>query len=135
MTQLILDTAEDSVVLPECREQLYSAAIVPLSEDVEMISGRLIRELRGSVWQISYQYGYFTPEMKNRVISVCRKGLGTPIRCSFLPPESEGELLSSVFWVMTFSEPKFFWSRSVNGAPVPMWGDFSLTLREVKPND
>lgn len=135
MTQLILDTAGDAVVLPECQEQQYTASLVPLSEDVEMVTGRLVRELRGNVWQITYQYGYFRDEMKKRVIAACRKGLGTPIRCSFLPPESDGELLSSIFWVMTFNEPKFFWSRYVNGTPVPMWGDFSLTLREVEPSD
>lgn len=135
MTQLILDTAGAAVILPECREQLYTAAFVPLSEDVEMISGRLVRELRGHVWQITYQYGYFTDSMKNRVITACRKGLAEPIRCDFLPPESDGTLSSSIFWVMTFNEPKFFWSRNVNGTPVPTWGDFSLTLREVKPSD
>ena len=135
MTQLILDTAGNAVVLPECQKQLYTASFTPLSEDVEMISGRLVREHRGHVWQITYQYGYFTDEMKNRVIKACRKGQIEPIRCDFLPPESDGTLSSSIFWVMTFNDPKFFWSRDVNGTPVPMWGDFSLTLREVKPSD
>lgn len=135
MTQLILDTSGTPVVLPECQKQQYTAVPVMLSEDVEMISGRLVRELRGHVWQITYQYGYFRDEMKNQVIATCRKGVGTPIRCDFLPPESDGKLLSAIFWVMSFSEPKFFWSRDVNETPVPMWGDFSLTLREVKPHD
>ncbi len=135
MTQLILDTDGAGLVLPESRKGGYRAELSPLSEDVEMITGRLVKELRGDVWMISYQYGYFPDEMKNRVISVCRKGRSTPIRCSFLPPESAGALDSSLFWVMTFTEPKFFWGRNDRGARVPLWGDFSLTLREVEPRD
>lgn len=135
MTQLILDTGGESLILPESRKGGYRAELAPLSEDVEMISGRLVRELRGNVWKIAYEYGYFRDEMKNRVIAVCRKGRRTPIRCSFLPPESDGALQSSLFWVMTFTEPKFFWGRRGQGAAVPLWGDFSLTLREVKPGD
>lgn len=135
MTQLILDISGSPVVLPESQGQEYSAALAPLNEDVEMISGRLVREVRGNVWKITYQYGYFRDDMKNRAIATCRKGIRAPIRCSFLPPESDGILLSSNFWVMSFNEPKFFWSRDGGGKPIPMWGDFSLTLREVKPGD
>ena len=65
MTQLILNSREDPVILPEASRERYSAAPVPLSEEVEMISGRLVRELRGSVWNISYQYGYFNESMKD----------------------------------------------------------------------
>lgn len=135
MTQLILNSRADPVILPEASRERYSAAPVPLSEDVEMISGRLVRELRGDVWQIAYEYNYFKQAMKDRVIAVCRKGMREPIWCDFLPPESGGALLSSLFWVMSFNEPKFYWSRDVRGTPVPFWGGFSLTLREVKPND
>ena len=46
MTQLILNSREDPVILPEASRERYSAAPVPLSEEVEMISGRLVRELR-----------------------------------------------------------------------------------------
>lgn len=135
MTQLILDSRGNPVVLPEASRERYSAALAPLSEDVEMISGRLVRELRGNVWQIAYEYNYFKQAMKDRVIAVCRKGMREPIWCDFLPPESGGELMSSRFWVMDFEEPKFYWSRDVRGTPTPFWGGFSLTLREVKPND
>ena len=135
MTQLILNSREDPVILPEASRERYSAAPVPLSEEVEMISGRLVRELRGTVWQVAYEYNYFKQAMKDRVLAASRKGRREPIWCDFLPPESEGELLSSRFWVMTFQEPKFYWSRGVNGVSVPYWGGFSLTLREVKPND
>lgn len=135
MDQLILDTTGGAVILPESRKGGYTAQFAPLHEDVEMISGRLVRELRGNVWKLGYQYGYFTTEMKNRVIAACEKGKREPITCAFLTPDSEGELSFSRFWVMEFNYPKFFWSRDDKGTPVPLWGDFSLSLREVKPGD
>lgn len=136
ITQLILDiTGPAPLILPEASRGRYSAELVPLSVDVEMIPGRLVKELRREVWEVKYQYGYFTDETKKRVIDVCRKGRREPIVCEFLPPESTGARLTSRFWVMTFQHPKFFWSRpGPDGLPIPMWGDFSLSLREVKPN-
>lgn len=135
MTQLILDADGAAVVLPESRKGGYTAELTPLSEDVEMITGRLVRELRGNVWVLAYQYGYFKPEMKKRVISACEKGRRQPILCSFLTPESGGELMDSRFFVTEFTYPKFYWSKNAYGTRVPLWGDFSLTLREVRPGD
>ena len=138
MTQLILDIGGDNLILPESRNGGYSVQFTPLSEDVEMVTGRLVRELRGNVWVLGYQYGYFKTEMKNRVIAACEKGRRTPIRCAFLPPDSDGELSQSLFWVTSFTYPKFMWGTRLIGSgetTVPLWGDFSLTLREVEPSD
>lgn len=135
MNQLILDITGYGVILPESQKGGYTAQFTPLSEDVEMITGRLVRELRGNVWVLNYQYGYFSDEMKKRVIAACEKGKREPITCAFLKPDSSGTLSQSRFWVMSFNYPKFFWSRDNNGTSVPLWGDFSLTLREVKPSD
>ena len=132
MTQLILD----GVVLPESKNGGYAAEKIPLSVDVEMITGRLVREVRGSVWQLSYQYGYFDDEMKNKVIEVCQRGLSRPIRCGFLTQESSTELSFSDFFVTSFTRPTFRWSKkSLGGSPVAMWADFRVVLREVSPND
>lgn len=140
MTQLILDTAEHNLSVPESIKGGYTAKREPLSEEISMISGRLVRELRGNVWMVSYQYGYFDDEMKNKVIAICEKGKKEAINCGFLPPESGGELTYSDFLVTEFSYPKFMWSRKTadgegNYTPIPMWADFSITLREVKPSD
>lgn len=133
LTQLILDTDGYNLILPESWKGRYNAQLTPLSEDVEMVTGRLVRELRGSVWVLDYEYGYFKTEMKNRVIAACEKGKRTPIACAFLPPDSEGELSRSRFWVTKFTYPKFAWGQGT--PPVPLWGEFSLTLREVEPSD
>ena len=135
MTQLILDVNEHNVQLPETRKQAYYPRTEDLGVEVTMVSGRLTKEVRGTVWRISYQYGYFSDEMKNKVISACEKGRKQPITCAFLPQESKEELTVSDFFVTSFSRPKFMWSREGNETPIPVWGDFSVELREVSPHD
>lgn len=139
MTQLILDSDGYNISLPESRRGGYTAELRPLSVDVEMVTGRMVRELRGNVWYITYQYGFFNDSEKNNVIAACKKGQSKAIRCGFLPPNSSGSLTYSNFLVTSFTYPKFMWSRMVdnteNSVPVPMWGDFSMELREVKPSD
>ena len=95
-----------------------------------MLPGNMVRELRGTVWRVNYQYGYFTDEEKNNLLAACRKGRNKPILCAFLPPNST-EMISSEFFVTAFASPKFMWSREGK----PMWGDFSVELREVTPHD
>lgn len=139
MTQLILDTEGYNISLPESRKGRYTAELRPLSVDVEMVTGRMVRELRGNVWYITYQYGFFTDNEKNNLISACRKGQRQSIRCGFLPPDSSGALTYSNFLVTSFTYPKFMWSRMVDNTgtivQVPMWGDFSMEIREVSPSD
>lgn len=137
MTTLILDVAGYNIPLPESRKGGYYPRLEPLSVDVEMISGRLTRELRGNVWWIDYKYGYFDEETKNTVIMACEKGKRAPIECTFLS-QNGNEMLTRTFWVMNFQYPTFYWGKAVRGereTKVPMWGDFAISLREVKPSD
>ena len=103
MTQLILDTTGYNMVLPESIKNGYFAEEQPLFVDVEMILGRVVRQLRGNVWHITYQYGFFDDDTKNKWISACRKGTRQAITCGFLPPDSSGTLLYSNFLVMAFT--------------------------------
>lgn len=137
MTPLILDIAGYNIQLPESRKGGYYPHFDPLSVDVEMITGRIVRELRGNVWWVDYKYGYFDDEAKDKVIAACEKGKREPIECTFLTQRGN-EMLTRRFWVMDFQYPKFYWGKVVRGgraAAVPLWGDFSVSLREVKPGD
>lgn len=131
MTQLILDTTGYKVQLPESQKGGYTADEQPLSRSIEMISGRTVKEVRGNVWVISYQFGYFDDELKNNVLAALKKGEKEPITCGFLPQESSEELSYSEFFVTSYTRPKFMWSN--NGKP--LWGDYRIELREVKPHD
>lgn len=130
MDQLILDVGGYGVLLPESIKGGYTAYEEDLTVDLTMILGNMVKEVRGSVWHVDYQYGYFKEEMKERVIAACRKGKREPIICSFLPPNG-AELITSEFFVASFSSPKFMWSRDEK----PLWADFSVELREVEPHD
>lgn len=130
MTQLILD----SIVLPETLREAYVVDEEPLSRNLVMIAGNMVKELRGDVWVIEYQYGYFNNTDKDRVIAACKKGSREPIVCNFLIPD-ENKMLTSTFFVTAYTRPRFYWSRSDNGASVPVWGGFTVSLREVDPHD
>lgn len=130
MTQLILDVGGYAIALPESQKGGYTAYEDDLSVDIEMIPGNLTKELRGRVWRTAYQYGWFNDDDRTRVIAACRKGKREPILCDFLVPE-RNETIISTFYVTNFKEPKFMWSSGGK----PMWVDFSVELREVRPHD
>ena len=130
MTQLILDTEENNFILPETRKGAYNINEADIGTNIEMISGRTVKEIRGMAWEISYQYGYFSDMDKDVFIAACQNGVGTPISCSFLVPESNS-FLTSKFWVTSFTRPKFMWSSEGKA----LWGDYTVTLREVRPHD
>ena len=69
MNQLILDTGGYAILLPESQKGGYTAYEEPLSVDLVMLPGNMVRELRGTVWRVNYQYGYFTDEEKNNLQS------------------------------------------------------------------
>lgn len=137
MIQLILDVGGESISLPESKNGGYTIREETLSESIPMISGRTVREYRGKVWVASYQYGYFNDADMKRVVAACEKGMKQSITCCVLTHESS-ELVTSKFIVTSFERPKFMWSRIVTESgeekPVPMWADFSVSLREVKPH-
>lgn len=136
MTQLILDVGGINLTLPESIRGGYSVHNTPLSTDVEMASGRITRELRGHVWEITYSYGYLTDDQKDKFISACENGWGQAIQCAFLTP-SGAMLETGSFLVTEFTYPKFMWSRlkQAGDDPIPMWGEYSIALREVSPHD
>lgn len=134
MTQLILDVGGYAIALPETRRESYVVDEEALSRDLVMIPGNMVKELRGDVWVIEYQYGYFNAADKDRVIAACKKGRREPIICTFLVPDGN-QTLTSTFFVTAYTRPRFYWSRDDNGTTVPVWGGFTVSLREVDPHD
>lgn len=132
MTQLILDVDGAAIVLPESIKGGYTAVKEPLADTVEMISGRIVREVRGNRWVVSYQYGYFDENTMRQILTVCDKGIRQAIKCSFLPQEStDGTLTTLDFFVASYNRPRFMWSDNLT----PLWADFSVNLRAVNPVD
>ena len=137
MIQLILDVGGYAIAMPESKNGGYTIKEETLSESIQMISGRTVREYRGKVWVASYQYGYFNDADMKRAVAACEKGMKQSITCCVLTHESS-ELVTSKFIVTSFERPKFMWSRIITESgeekSVPMWADFSVSLREVKPH-
>lgn len=136
MLQLVLDGME----MPESKNGGYTAEREALSVDLEMISGRMVREVRGYVWRISYQYGYLTDDQRTAFLAKCEKGQREPINVGFLCPDDEGETLRySDFIVTSLKRPSFRWGRIDQPDYVdiwtPIWADFQVELREVYPSD
>lgn len=125
MTQLILN----GITLPESKKR-YRAWPEEGSVSVEMINRRLVKELRGDIWRVSYQYGYFSDAEKNALLAALELGRRQPISCTFLPPSSS-TMLTRPFWVTDIQYPTFMWSAEGN----PLWADFAFELREVEPSD
>lgn len=134
MTQLVLDVGGYALALPESQRGGYTVDEETLTQDLVMIPGNMVKEIRGDVWIIEYQYGYLNDDDKERFVQACKKGRKEPIICTFLIPETN-ETISSNFFVTAFTRPKFMWSRTSAGNSVPLWGDFSVSLREVDPHN
>ena len=137
MTQLILDIGGEALVMPESQKNGYTVHEEPLSQSIDMISGRRVREYRGMVWVVTYQYGYLSDAERIKFLNICRKGTISTIDCNILTPNTD-EMVTSTFMVTSYREPKFAWGRIITEdgkeKTVPLWGDYSIELREVKPH-
>lgn len=125
MTQLILN---GGIALPEVSRDQYKCYPATLSQQVEMISGRLVEEVRGHVQMIEYAYDFMGNDLMRQVLAVLRSGQSFP--AAYLPDEGN-QLVSSVFLCTSITQPSFAFSRR----GIPYWHNFAFTLREVKPHD
>lgn len=124
MTQLIID----GIYLPETSRDKYRCYPAQLGEQVDMISGRRVLEVRGQVQMIEYEYDYMGNSLMRQVNSVLRSGQSFTV--AYLPDDGD-ELVVSTFLTQDFPMPTFAFSRG--GAP--FWHNISFVLREVKPHD
>ena len=125
MTQLIIN----GIVLPETSHDKYQCYPQLLSVQAEMISGRIVEEVRGHVHIISYQYDYMADgNMLRNLLEALRSGRALEV--SYLPDVGT-ELITNYFICTDRPMPTFAFSK--NG--VARWHNISFKLREVKPYD
>lgn len=123
MTQLIID----GLYLPETTGDRYQCYPAELGESLAMISGRMVREIRGVVQMISYSYDYMGGEAWRRLAAVLRSGKSFPV--TYLPDDSD-EMKTGTFLTDSLASPTFAFSQGGAGR----WHNISFTLREVKPH-
>ena len=124
MNQLIIN---NSIYLPQTNRDKYKCYPALLITSVDMISGRRVMEIRGSVQMIEYSYDYMGNDLMRQLNSVLRSGQSFPV--SYLPDDSDSMAVST-FLTETFPQPTFAFSR----AGVPYWHNIAFTLREVRPH-
>lgn len=124
MTQLIIN----GIVLPETSGGKYKCYEGTISDQIEMISGRVVTEVRGHVQYIEYSYDYMGNELVRKLLAALRAG--TALTVKYLPDSGDG-MKTSTFVCEELTPPVFAFSRSGK----PFWHDIAFTLREVRPHD
>lgn len=124
MTQLIIN----DIVLPETSHDKYECYPASLSAQIDMISGRRVSEIRGTVQMVRYRYDYMGNTMMRTLLAALRSG--TPLDVQYLPDDSD-VMKSGRFWVESMTQPTYAFSKS----GVPYWHNVEFTLREAEPHD
>lgn len=124
MTQMILE----GMALPETSFDKYACWEDVLSVKVEMITGRMVTEVRGKVWRAKWSYDYLDNGTTRSILSVLRSG--SPIQAAVLPDNSD-RMISSRFLTESLTPPTFL----ISDGGEPVWHGLAFTLREVNPHD
>lgn len=115
------------IYCPEPDFDSYMAYEDTLLEQIPMISGRLVEEVRGKVWRINYTSGQMLDNTVKQLLSVLRAKGSKPV--TFLPDNSD-DMVSSTFLVESLTPPTLAFFDGTE----PVWTGLSFTLREVKPH-
>lgn len=124
MTQLIIN----GIYLPETSHDRYSCYPEELGTQVDMISGRRVKEIRGNVQRISYEYDRMSDSLWRQLSAVLRAGNSFSV--TYLPDDNSA-MVTSVFLCDSLTSPTFAFSRYGEA----MWHNVAFSLREVKPHD
>ena len=117
----------DEILVPEPDFDGYHAWEDTLREQIPMISGRLVEEVRGKVWRINYTSSRMSDSETRRLLAALRaKGSKT---VAFLPDNGD-ELIISTFLVESLTPPVLAFFDGTE----PVWKGLGFTLREVKPH-
>lgn len=115
----------DGVEVEDLEEGDYSAYEQELGVQERMISGRLIEELRATIWVVKVKYAAIDAET---MAALNRKFRASRDHALFFLPSTGGtELASGTFHLMEPPAPAL---RSWTG-DIPMWEDYELTFEEV----
>ena len=124
MTQLVIG----GVTLPETSRDKYSCYEELLTKSVEMISGRMVQEVRGKVWVSTYSYDYMGNEKLRQVLAALRSG--QPFQAQILPDNSDSMITINAICT-DLTPPTYAFSRDGVG----LWHNLAFSIREVSPHD
>lgn len=123
MTQIILD----GVYLPQMSHDRYACWEEELAETVTMVSGRVVKEIRGTVWKARWACDVLDDETYKAALAVLRSGASFP---AAVLPDNGGELVSSTFLVESITPATFAFAASGKA----IWRGLAFQIREVEPH-
>lgn len=123
MTQLIIN----GTILPLVNHDKYKCYPQDLAEQIEMISGRIVQEVRGTVQIIEWSYDKMTDETYCSLLAALRGGEMT---VTYLPDDSD-TMQTGKFLCTEYPAPAFAFAS--NGKA--LWHNVSFKLREARPHD
>lgn len=124
MTQLVFG----SLALPQTSNDKYKCYPSKLAEQVPMISGRMVTEVRGTVQIIEYSYDYMPDATYQALLAALRAN--PPITVTYLPDNST-TMVTSDFIVTSYPMPTFAFAKGDK----PYWHNVAFSLRQIKPHD
>ena len=117
----------NDILAPEADFDGYRAWEDTLREQIPMISGRMVEEVRGKVWRIDYTSDRMSDSETKRLLAALRSKGGKTV--AFLPDNGD-ELIPSTFLVESLTPPVL----SFFDGTEPVWTGLSFSLREVRPH-
>lgn len=121
--QLIIN----GLVLPVTSRDKYSCYEEDLGSQLEMVSGRMVTELRGKVQRITWSYDYLPDEIVRPLLATLRSGGSFPVQ--YLPDTAD-QLGSGQFLKTALTNPTFAFGRGGKA----YWHNIAFSLREVSPH-
>jgi hypothetical protein len=116
------------VTLPKTSGDKYRCYPTKLTEQLEMISGRVVTEIRGTVQVIEYAYDYMPDSQYKALLTALRSN--PPLTVTYLPDDSS-DMRTSDFIVTSYPTPTFAFAKGNK----PYWHNVAFSMREVKPHD
>lgn len=118
----------NGIALPESIGDGYKVYDEILSQNVRMISGKTVQEVRGYVTTIEYQYGALSDETYKELLPILRSGKTLDVTYTVAEtPERQYDRMI----VENYSQPKYMFSHGDE----PVWLDFGVKLKGVYPHD
>lgn len=120
----------DGVEIDGIEEGSYTAYEQELGEVDRMISGRLVEELRATVWVVEVSYGDIDSDVMERLQTALKSTRKHQL--FFLPSTGGTELKTGFFHLTTLPQPTL--TRWLDGT-LPTWSGFTLHFEEIDGHD
>ena len=129
------------MALPYTSKDNYSCYTEEVSTKAEMLSGRIVKDIRGRATIIKYKYDYMPPKIMYNLLFLLRSKL--PFYVYYRPDDDPDNLYLNEFVCESVSVPKYAFASSRYERDVwqydktfmePKWHGIEFTLRQVEPD-